>query len=274
MSETYIFGKECRERYLQQEVVQSGGFSCGGVSFLQPPYEITRSDPAVCQILWCRAGTGMLEMENGPVELHPGDVVLFPKNVPHHYYLNAGEWHICWLQASENFFPCFEVTVRHQDPTAEGWLVPFMEHFCTSADDRLARQAGQTLRALIDSMRELFLNTAPDEYAIRFARLKRLVEQHPGNAWSIEKLMRAGDFYCSAIHFNRLCCRYWGMSAIRQVNTLRMEEAARLLKFTCHRTKEIASRLGYANENAFSAAFHRYFGVAPGTFRRGGNAGD
>ena len=53
------------------------------------------------------------------------------------------------------------------------------------------------------------------------------------------------------------------------VETLRMEEAVRLLSNTDMLVSDIATLLGYENQNTFFKAFKRFYQVAPGAFRSG-----
>jgi AraC-like DNA-binding protein len=49
----------------------------------------------------------------------------------------------------------------------------------------------------------------------------------------------------------------------------RMHSAARLLADESLTVGEVARRVGYESETAFSKAFRRVFDTAPGTYRRG-----
>jgi len=53
----------------------------------------------------------------------------------------------------------------------------------------------------------------------------------------------------------------------------RLREGARLLRESDHSLAEIAGRVGYRADAAFSRAFKRWAGVAPGAYRRGAPAG-
>lgn len=64
-----------------------------------------------------------------------------------------------------------------------------------------------------------------------------------------------------------------GTSPERYITRLRLEEAARRLLHTDAGLAQIAAAVGYQSEFAFSRAFKRLHGVAPGLFRRRGRAG-
>ena len=59
-----------------------------------------------------------------------------------------------------------------------------------------------------------------------------------------------------------------GRSPLRYLTELRLALAANLLETTDDSLAELALSVGYASEFAFSRAFKRKYGLAPGSFRR------
>ncbi|HET9929721.1 MAG TPA: helix-turn-helix domain-containing protein [Polyangiaceae bacterium] len=68
--------------------------------------------------------------------------------------------------------------------------------------------------------------------------------------------------------FARRFVRATGFSPLRFLHTLRLERAAQLLVETDLTLSDIASRVGYVSEFAFSRAFKRHRGLPPSVFRR------
>jgi AraC-like DNA-binding protein len=71
---------------------------------------------------------------------------------------------------------------------------------------------------------------------------------------------------------NKLCSGFfalYGMSIYDFCDSLRMEQARRMLLESQLMISEIALSTGYGSSSAFSAAFHRRFGYAPSQGRRG-----
>lgn len=93
-----------------------------------------------------------------------------------------------------------------------------------------------------------------------------LVHRQPGRAWTLRSL--AGEAAMSrsafASRFNELV----GEPAMRYVTRFKMQLAAESLKEEGARVGELASRLGYRSEAAFSRAFKRHIGVSPGAAMR------
>jgi AraC-like DNA-binding protein len=64
-----------------------------------------------------------------------------------------------------------------------------------------------------------------------------------------------------------------GLSAASYVRRIRMDKAMDLLKNTSAPLKDIAGMVGYKHRTRFSVLFREQFGVAPGEFRKGNDAG-
>ena len=94
-----------------------------------------------------------------------------------------------------------------------------------------------------------------------------LAEIHtsPGHDWSIAELAQAAGV--STTTLTDRFQRYVGLSPRRYLTRWRMIEARRLLRDTDLGVAEIADRVGYASEAAFSRAFKREVGVPPSDCR-------
>jgi AraC family transcriptional regulator len=71
-------------------------------------------------------------------------------------------------------------------------------------------------------------------------------------------------------HFRRLFRRATGVTPVRYLQRLRVEEARLLLRQTDRTVADIAGLLGYAEPSHFSAVFHRHMHLWPGEYRKGG----
>jgi AraC-like DNA-binding protein len=88
----------------------------------------------------------------------------------------------------------------------------------------------------------------------------------PARAWSIEALARAVGMSRSA--FGSRFAALVGEPPLHHLTRWRMQLAATLLRGSALRAHEIATRVGYATEAAFSRTFKRLTGEAPRDFRR------
>lgn len=97
-------------------------------------------------------------------------------------------------------------------------------------------------------------------------RALALMLARAGEGWTVSALARAAGLSRAA--FARQFQRRFGVSPMRYLADLRMREAARLLSETDATLALIAAEVGYESEFAFSRAFKRHSGEAPGTYRR------
>jgi AraC-like DNA-binding protein len=100
----------------------------------------------------------------------------------------------------------------------------------------------------------------------RIARALSLLQAEPAKRWTVERLARAVGLSRAA--FARRFAAVSGRSPRRFLNELRLALAASLLSSSDDSLAELAARVGYMSEFAFSRAFKRQHGVAPGAFRR------
>jgi len=100
----------------------------------------------------------------------------------------------------------------------------------------------------------------------RISRALGLLQAEPAKPWTVERLARAVGLSRAA--FARRFAAASGRSPRRFLTELRLALAASLLTSTDDSLAQLAERIGYTSEFAFSRAFKRRHGVAPGTFRR------
>lgn len=100
----------------------------------------------------------------------------------------------------------------------------------------------------------------------KVARALGLLQAEPAKRWTVERLARAVGLSRAA--FARRFAAVSGRSPLRYLTELRLALAASLLESTDDSLAELAARVGYTSEFAFSRAFKRQHGVAPGSFRR------
>lgn len=98
------------------------------------------------------------------------------------------------------------------------------------------------------------------------ARAIALLQGNPAKRWTVERLARAVGLSRAA--FARRFAAASGRSPGCFLTELRLALARAMLTDQDDSLAELAARVGYASEFAFSRAFKRQFGVAPGTLRR------
>ena len=105
-----------------------------------------------------------------------------------------------------------------------------------------------------------------EAYAKRFAKVLDYIEQHLGEALSVERLSGEANF--SKFHFHRQFSAYAGVSVARYVQSLRLKRASRRLVFEpAARIIDVALEIGFETPESFSRAFRREYGQTPSQFR-------
>jgi len=130
----------------------------------------------------------------------------------------------------------------------------------------------QAIRAWIaddPSARSGWLGAARDP---QIGRAITLVHRDPGRTWTLASL--AGAVGMSRSAFSARFTDLVGEPAMRYVARAKMHAATTWLKEERATLAELAGRLGYESEAAFSRAFKRLVGVAPGSARAAATATD
>jgi AraC family transcriptional activator of mtrCDE len=85
--------------------------------------------------------------------------------------------------------------------------------------------------------------------------------------WTLDEL--AAIAQTSRATLVRLFRRHAGIAPLAFLSELRLDLARRRVRFEATALAEIAADAGYRSQSAFHRAFHRRFGVAPGSLRKG-----
>jgi AraC-like DNA-binding protein len=113
------------------------------------------------------------------------------------------------------------------------------------------REDGGWLRALLDP-----------QLSVTLAAIHR----HPEKDWTVDSLAKQVNLSRStfAARFKGLV----GEAPLQYVTRWRMYQAAKLLRSSHCTLAELAGYVGYESEAAFSKAFKRHMGQAPGEYRK------
>ena len=95
------------------------------------------------------------------------------------------------------------------------------------------------------------------------------IHRQPGDAWTVDALAAAAGMSRSL--FSERFMALLGVSPARYLLQWRMRLSTVWLQTENMTVSEVASRLGYASDAAFSRAFKRFFGLSPGGLRSAGH---
>lgn len=101
-------------------------------------------------------------------------------------------------------------------------------------------------------------------------RALSLLHEKPGTPWTVERLADEAAVSRSTLHERFV--HYIGQPPMQYLTQWRMQVASRMLRDTSAKVLEVALGVGYESEAAFSRAFKRVVGVAPGAWRSGNRA--
>jgi transcriptional regulator GlxA family with amidase domain len=161
--------------------------------------------------------------------------------------------------------------VRPQGPAAE-FFAATMNY---AASDSVGVEASLTARLpeiLLAEALRLFSESSPQANGWLAAtgdpvigRALRLLHDDPARDWTVDELAHAAGTSRSVLteRFSRLL----GQSPMQYLTEWRMQLAADLLRSTSLKLADIAERVGYGSDAAFSRAFRRHVGTWPAEFR-------
>src|SRR5579864_8260531 len=109
---------------------------------------------------------------------------------------------------------------------------------------------------------------ANNEYA---ERINRVIDYLRGNLDRQVKLKELAKVAClSEFHFHRIFGAVSGETVNNFTNRLRLEKAARLLRYSDQSVTDIALECGFSSSATFSRAFRSGFDTSPSQFRKSG----
>lgn len=98
------------------------------------------------------------------------------------------------------------------------------------------------------------------------AAIERYIERHAGHPLQVADLARLAGLSVARFHARFLA--ETGLTPMEHVRQRRLQLGLRLLRESPLAIGEIASRVGYASQSAFSAALLREYGASPRALRR------
>lgn len=267
--ETHIVGRRCREWMLSSEhfpVLRKAPFIWIGYSVLRPPYRMVRIKSVHSHMVAVVEGEGRTLVDGKLVKWKPGQVLIAPVGQHHAFEIASSRpWTIAWV-----FWDDHEraPVLRDEQPR----LVEADATDFVSLIRLLVREAaGASEPAMIDALSSALEASAKrlgkvDSYDHRLWRIWTMVENDLSFPWTVTKLARLASV--SEEHLRRLCQNFHQRSPMEYVGHLRMRRASMILRSSVIKIEELAHQVGYSSVYAFSVAFSRWSGMAPGRYRR------
>ncbi|MDD4609774.1 MAG: AraC family transcriptional regulator [Bacteroidaceae bacterium] len=105
-----------------------------------------------------------------------------------------------------------------------------------------------------------------NDYLERINIVRDYISNHLSEEIDLKSLANLANF--SPFHFHRIAKALLGESIGSYVGRLRIEAAARLLRYTNEDITDIAYTVGYQTRNSFSRSFTKCFGITPSDYRK------
>jgi len=247
-------------------LLQARQISAVGISEASAGFLFRRNKPAMSVLMACNSGRGNALIDGKLKVFLPGMAYLMPPEVRHGYEATGRRsWRVCWV--------CFV------QPVDQAPIISFDRPKLVHADALPLEEAiyglfRESLGQASFSVQKLHLELI-QEHAMRIVRDSRphdrlgqlwsSVESDLARGWTLEELARKGGMSVELLRV--LSHQSTGRSPMRQVACLRMQSAAIALASSRIKISAIAGEVGYSDPFAFSVAFKRHFGTAPGAYR-------
>ena len=268
LSETHIIGERTSERIVLREAcpaLWSHRISMCGLSEARAPYRMERPQVTFSEMVVGLAGEGKVWVEGQWRTLVSGEAYLSVAGQEQQFRASArGRWSFVWIHLKETaaltFIPAHAPRVVKSDGQPLAQAVDALHREVLGPNDPAVTMHLAALLALY--ARRIGGGAPGDE---RLWRAWRVVDAEPHRPWSLDML---AEIACiSPEHLRRQCHRELGKSPMAHVTDLRMQRAAVTLRLASLKMEAIAARVGYGSLYAFSAAFKRWAGVPPSTYR-------
>lgn len=234
-------------------------------------------------------GLAVLEAGGGRLELEAGDLAVVLQDHPHRLsgagdragVLGQAVFRLDRLRAAPllRLLPPV-ILLKGEAGRLSRWVQPLASIIFDLRED-----SDPGSRAIVRRMAEASLIRAAQEHLFgqaglgsaalnpefcRIAPVLRAIHRAPGSDWTIAALAREAGM--SRTVFAEVFVNAMGEAPGQYLTKLRLSTARDFLRARSLSIAEVASRVGYQTEAAFSRAFKRQYGLPPGGFRRAGTA--
>ena len=218
------------------------------------------------QLLFCREGSGRVELDGRRIDLYEGDVLFLDKNTGHSYYKTSDNWITDWityngcgvrkvsrLKSGVYNFENFAALVRLVHKTAH-----------------LGGGAQWSVKSSVYLYNLLLLcesdAASADFYSQRFAPVAEFVDKHYGGDIALDDI--SAILGVSNEHACTMFKNSFGMRPTEYINKVRIQKSKEMLaESTSVSVAETAKSCGFNSSSYFVSKFKQLEGITPLEFR-------
>lgn len=231
-------------------------------------------------LMMCVRGHGYATIDGNQVHLREGELLLFPRNVPHVYWAADDDpWSIYWVHflGEDADYYIDRILRRGQpvavEPTAQDEAVHLFRYCLHALHEGYGLPtmiyAAQSLQHILSLL--LYRNPAlPVEQRKQSRRssldsVTEYMQKHLDEPLRLADLAREAGL--SVSHFSELFRAQTGQSPVAYFIHLRVRLACRLLDLSDKPIKVVAIETGYRDAYYFSRVFKKSMGISPQKYR-------
>ncbi|MEM6363623.1 MAG: AraC family transcriptional regulator [Planctomycetota bacterium] len=265
---------DARRFYLDLDPPTDAGLAvvCGGVERVHPNYYIDRKTFPYFGVELVAEGSGTVWLNDQEHSLSPGTAFAYGPSVPHRirndsaigmrkYYLDFVGTESVSLLSSSGLLSGRPVVLQSIIEVAELWDSIAREAIHHSAISIKICPLLTRILLLKVQQRTVSEGDRITEGFRTYDKVRKYIEERFLEISTIEDVAEACGI--SATHVSRLFKRYSDTSASLVLRRKRMHFAAQLLIEDRLMVREVAERLGFADQFQFSRAFKQIHGIAP-----------
>ena len=234
---------------------------------------------AFCELVYVKAGAGVLRTAQGECCIRAGDLLLYGANFLHSEASAEGEelaLYFCGIDRLKLKDRAENTILGEGTPIlSTGELRGEFEKYFADLVREVQQKpyyydeiSAALVKIILDLALRLLAQKDEENFSTNdsYRHARKFIDENYEKIESIEDICRS--VYISRYYLTHLFKEYGGVSPIQYVISKRMEKAKQLLSETALSVREIAEQTGYAETASFLKTFKKVENMTPSDFRK------